>query len=623
MKRTGYAPGMPRRPRAVAFWVMVLAAAVSAATWWIFFVDRGDRLLLAPMVGAVDLCLIEPADPTKESDAAQKQDCRKPEGSAAARVEAALAELGPRFSGSGRYELGYTLNIPLLQLYRRQGTDWRVDHESAARFARTVRDTDRPVLIYLFATHFSVGAPIERDLADDPNNLAVSPAGTMALDTYHGLDVFPWSIASTDNDITRRRVEAIDAVAGTLCELSWWQRRRIRAITLLGELHHLYPNFETGMGFAVPYQVSDYSEASKAGFRQFLRDRFSSIAALNRALGSSFRDFSELDPPAKDIRREPLRHYWEHIDSFAHGVLPINGWARATGEPAPTWIRIYLNGRQVARVPADLSRQDVAAAHPEFGTADVGWRFDLRYADLPHGLHRLDVLAEGADGSLARVGSRQFAYVDRAQSAVAPQPADALPQAPSAEGRIRSAIDTPTDLASVFFNPLVPLWHEYRGRQVVDYLKFIGTRLRGTCLEDTALYVHQIAPFTNPGWDATKHAVDASLRPVDGLHLGVSLYGEGSYGRSFFEWLTRESGQHGYGITEFHPLRPMDAEELDRTLGRHRAHGARFVSFFIDGHPRRPIPAKQSVFVYTTFNPDVTAFGSDRLFRSVQQLMQP
>jgi hypothetical protein len=612
--------GAARRQLVVA--LLVAATVAIAIAWQLGLSGDGNRLLLAPMIGGLDLCMIEPHDQAAEHDAHLKQDCRRPEGSAAARVEATLAEIGPRFSRSGDYELGHTLHVPLLQLFRQRDGEWRIDEELVARFARTIRDAGRPVVLYLFGTHFSVRAPIEPWLARDAANLAATPGGPLAVDQYHGLEVYPWSVATTANEITRRRLEAIEAVARAVCDLWWWQRRRIRAVTLLGEVHQLFPAFETGMGFAPPYAVTDYSEASRKGFRAFLGERFQTIAALNEHLGSSFGDFSEVDPPAKDIRTEALRHFWEHIDSFAHGELPVSGWARSSGGTTPVWIRIYLNGRQVGRVKADLGRQDVAAVHPEFGTANVGWRFDLRFRDLPHGIHRVEVVAEFEDSALMLLGSRRFVHVDRTQAAVKDIPSEPLPGVQPADARIKASIDMPADLASVFFNPLAPLWHEFRAQQVARYLSFIAGQLQGTCLAEKPTYIHQIAPFVNPSWDATKYAVDASLRPIEGLRLGISLYGESTFGRSFFDWYTQESGHRTYGVTEFHPLRAMKADELRRTLERHRAHGAKFLSFFVDGLPRRPVGEAQSIFVYTTFNPDVRAFGSDRLFRSVQEIMQ-
>lgn len=585
---------------------------------------EGERLLIAPMVGGLDLCLIEPANATAEPDAHLKSDCRRADGSAAARVESTLDEIGPRVSPSSRYQLGYTLNIPLLQLFRRRdGGDWRVDDELVARFARTVRDADRPVVLYLFATHFSVNAPIEGELASDTANLAVTARGPLAIDKYHGLDIFPWSVATLDNGISRRREEAIDAVAQAICRLPEKDVAKIRAVTLLGELHHLYPGFQSGMGFAPPYLISDYSEVSRRGFREFLLTRFGSIDALNRHLGSAFATFDSLEPPSKDIRTEPLQHFWEHIDPFAHGRLPISGWTYLRGRAMPASVRVYLDGRLLARVTASLGRQDVAAAHPEFATADVGWRYDLPFADLPYGVHRIDAVAEDSNGGLFWLGSRRFAYVDREQSPARELPYEPLSGVnPAESGALAFSIDTPPDLIAVFFNPLVPLWHEFRGQQVADYLAHFARRLDRTCLADTPTYVHQIAPFANPSWDATKYAIDASLRTIADVRLGISLYGESSYGRSFLDWYESNSGQIQYGITEFHPLRPMDADELQQTFDRHHAHGARFVTFFVDGHPRRPVDDAQSIFVYTTFNPDVRAYGSDRLFRAAQEVMR-
>lgn len=619
---------MPSRPETSrhrrAFLLVVATATLAVLGLLVREVQRyavTDRLLLAPMIGGLDICMIEPADPASERDAHMKQDCRRPGGSAAARVKATLDEIGPRFSPNGRYELGYTLNIPLLQLFRKHDGDWRIDQELVSRFVRTIKDADWPVIVYFFATHFSVKAPIEAELASDPGNLAVSHLGPMAIDKYHGLDVFPWSIATTDNGITRRRVEAINALVAAVCDLPWWHRRKIRAVTLLGEVHHLFPGFEAGMGFAPPYIVSDYGASSASGFRAYLSARFGNVETLNKHLGSAFPEFNAVDLPAKDIRREPLRHFWEHIDSYAHGALAINGWAHRLGQPTPVWVRIYLNGRLVGRVPADLGRQDVAEAHPQIGTADLGWRFDLPFADLPHGLHRIDVVAEVDGNALQTIGSRRFAHVDRGQGPVREMPFEPLSGVQPADTDLMASIDSPVDLTPVFFNPLVPIWHDFRQRQVVNYLSFFAQRLQGTCLAKRDTYVHQIAPHANPSWDATKYAVDASLRPIEGLRLGISLYGESTYGRSFFDWYTRESGQKSYGVTEFHPLRAMDADEMRGTLDRHRAHGARFVTFFVDGQPRRALPGGQSIFVYTTFNPDVTAFGSDRLFKAVQANM--
>ncbi len=104
------------------------------------------------------------------------------------------------------------------------------------------------------------------------------------------------------------------------------------------------------------------------------------------------------------------------------------------------------------------------------------------------------------------------------------------------------------------------------------------------------------------------------------MRLGVSLYGESGYGRSFFDW--KEAHRHGpYGITEFHPLRAMAADELQRIFQAHQDHGARFLSFFVEARGEHLVPAAGSVQNPLALDPANPQNGSDRLYQSVQQLL--
>ena len=120
------------------------------------------------------------------------------------------------------------------------------------------------------------------------------------------------------SDADRACEEAIRALTQTLCALPAAARGRIAGVNLLGEVHHLYPDFEAGMGHQRPYVLTDYSPASRVGFRQWLRQRFrGDVAALNAYLGASFASFDQLEPPSRDIRRERLDHFWQHLDDAA------------------------------------------------------------------------------------------------------------------------------------------------------------------------------------------------------------------------------------------------------------------------------------------------------------------
>lgn len=600
--------------------VMAGAAVVLAGTS--YFRHRPAKLLLAPMIG-LDICLATSAHSTLGAPAngEQAQSCSGPGGSAAALVESTLAALRPPGSNASDYELGYTLNVPLLRLFKERDGDWVIDKELLGRVVRTLRDTERPAILYLFSTHFGQDAPIEPSLAADSSNLSQTPAGLLPKDTFYGADIYNWSLASTRTAISARRVQAAQALLQEICKLEPRHIEKIRGITLLGELHHLYPDYQAGMGFAPPYLVSDYSDVSKAGFRKLLESHFGTIANLNATLGTRLLSFQQIDPPSKDIRSTPLRHFTEHIDSFAHGFLPISGWTyvQEAKNSAPPMLRIYRNGDLIARVPASMGRQDVSEAVPELGSANPGWRFDMDFRNLPAGRYRIDVFLEKKSDDLMLLATRNIAILDKSQQTPARLPQKKLPASRAADPSIKGSVDLPAEQSSYFYNPLVTYWHAFRALQVADYLRSFSQALHPPCLAQTQRYTHQILPFTHPAWDETKFAVDASLRKLDDIDLGVSLYGEPTYGTSFFNWL--DSGPHKhYGVTEFHPLRAMDPKELDAMMARHARHGAAFVSFFLEPRWKGSlVPRAHNVF---SLDPDNTKYGSNLLYESVHRLLQ-
>jgi hypothetical protein len=581
--------------------------------------ETRSRLLLAPMIHGIELCAPEAGQPAARDEGELAAQCLASGRSAASLVETTLSGIGPAVSANGQFEVGYTMPVPLLQLLVPAGSSWQVDQRAVERLARTVQETNRPVVLHLFSTHFGIGAPIEEALSRDPANMSTSTLGSMTRDRYYSISVYPWAFASTSNDITRYRQMAIGQVLESICHLPASDRSKIRAVTLLGELHHFHADFERGMGVGGPYVISDYSGASIEGFREFLAKRFGDIGSLNRAIGESYASFAEVEPPSKNIRADRLRRFSEHIDSLAHGKLPLIGWAfdpaRKPAE-APS-IQIHQDGVLVARVPARYGRQDVLQARPAFGTADVGWRFDLDFTELPPGMHRLDFLVEAADGRLASLGSRRVIVMDRDQPSPQIHPSAAVPAGSGATG-IEGSIDHPQELTSLYYNPLVPLWHEFRGEQVVRYLAHFERQVRDSCLADVPLYTHQIAPFVNPSWDTTKFAVDASLKDSGRLQLGISLYGEATYGSSFLDWLS-STQRRSYGITEFHPLKAMSPDEVRETFDRHRRRGATFLSFFVDARPPGVRDdSKRNIFAIDPGNPD---FGSDRLHAAIRAVV--
>lgn len=595
---------------------------IMSAGWYIYASQNGKKLLIAPMIGGLDPCIFNQRELVRDMPNVQYTKlCIKDAGSPARLVEATLEKITDNKEPHGNYKLGYTLYVPLLRLFDINGSNIELNQEAVRRVARSVEEVDRPVILYLFSNHFGVGSPVEDLLAKDNDNLMQSARGAMKKDSFYDNNIYPWSFVNTDNQITKLREKAINAVLDEVCKLSWFNLRRIEGVTVLGELHHLFPNFQGGMGFSGDYVISDYSNRSAGGFRKYLATKYKSVQELNQYLGSTYQNFEAITPPSKDIRKDVLTNYWEHIDSYAHGTLPITGWVTGNKRDpnAKYWIIIYKNGDLLARVPVAFGRQDVLAAHPEIISADVGWSYDLNYSNINPGLHKIDIFLERGTEPLVHLATRQIAVMEKTQATPKVLASKELPASVSPHDSILFHIDNPVDLSSYYYNPLVALWHDFRKSQVTDYLRHFGDIAKSKCINSKLIYSHQILPFVNPGWDENKYAVGRDLAVPPDMRLGVSLYGEASYGTSFFDWF-KGTHRSAYGITEFHPLKAMNAKELDSVLDQHFQNNARFLSFFVEGFGLDEDPAnKPYLFAFDLRN---KSSGSDVLYNSIRDILK-
>ena len=126
--------------------------------------------------------------------------------------------------------------------------------------------------------------------------------------------------------------------------------------------------------------------------------------------------------------------------------------------------------------------------------------------------------------------------MDKHQKTPTAVPSQPVPDMPPTSPQVSAYIDEPRDYATYYFNPLAKEWQNFRELQVEQYLQYFNNIVAQSCLSDTPRYTHQFVPQFNPGWDDRKYAVNASLQVHPNLQIGVSLYGEASYGRSFTDW---------------------------------------------------------------------------------------
>ena len=79
------------------------------------------------------------------------------------------------------------------------------------------------------------------------------------------------------------------------------------------------------------WRSPDYSPGSQADFRAFLQQRFGSLARFNAEAGTDFARWDDVVPPDRDIRKAPLRGFWQHFDSYADGRVPV--WLARCNRP--------------------------------------------------------------------------------------------------------------------------------------------------------------------------------------------------------------------------------------------------------------------------------------------------
>ena len=603
------------------FWGATLLLFALSSTG-AYLLAHQEKMLLAPMIGGLDDCLFRSDQLQRESPQSRYAVlCQSGGQSASALVEQTLKKITDKNKASNDYRLGYTLNVPLLNLFKSNGKEFEIDQNLITRVINTIKNTQRPVVVYLYSNHFEQGSALENSLSNSTDNFLVSNRSRLSSDKYYGANIYPWSFIDIENDITRYRKMAIEAMMAKICQLPRNAIERINGITLLGELHHMFPDFQAGMGFQTDYIITDYSQASALNFKAYLRKRFKNIEELNLELSSDYQSFQEVQPPSKNIRTQPLNRFFEHNDAYADGVLPISGWVAVDGAHKHTinWIHVYDNGVFLGKAPVGYARQDVILAHPEFQTADVGWQFNYNYAKSAPGLHTLDVYLGLGSSPLVHLGSRTVALMERTQAVPRPMSSNVLPLSLKPDASIHYFVDSPVNLSSYYFNPLVPIWNDFRSDQVKAYISYFGEIVKKSCIDPGKVFSHQILPFVNPGWDQTKFGLDKSVGVPGDINLGVSLYGESTYGTSFLDWY-KTTGRKSYGVTEFHPLKAMNAVELASVFSLHAANNAKFISFFVESVAVDTIPVhKKNIF---SFDLDNKISGSDVNYRSLQYIMR-
>jgi len=538
------------------------------------------------MIEGLKICNTAAMTPQVMSEGAADEMCRACQETSASRVEDVLAMIGPTNSPSGDYQLGYTINLPILSFFIKVEGVWTFDVEQIRFRLSAIGELDRPVVIYVSSNHFIDDAiELYGELSRDIRNLMWTRHGPMSGDTYFSAGVQAWTIADYEAPITRMRREAFSILGAEIACLVPEVRDRIRAVSILGEVHHHFPNFFDGMGYESAFDVTDYSPASVESFRTWIQEKFGDTATLNAAIDGNFASFSDVFPPSKNITEETLTSIFDHIDASSHGILTLQGWA-VEKDGADIEVSVYVDGQYYGKAGVDLSRTDVVDAKPELVRANVGWRYGLDFTVLAPGLHVIDIVAHSGIHS-RHIANRIVAVVDRNQSAISTDVPAGISRAEADSDELSGHMDSPAHYRALFYNPLSTYWLEFRNLQVVRYIEYFGKVLRDAGVDQDLLFCHQILPGLSGSWNADFMAVDTSLDANPAYHPGVTLYGGAAYGTAFLNYKASKNWSE-YGVSEMHPISHLEHADYVEMIKTHRMSGARFISpYFISLTPDR------------------------------------
>jgi hypothetical protein len=603
------------------FW-LVVACSNDIATTPVAELDASRVMLIAPFISGEYFCDGAVSNINVVSDDEAASYCASIGESAGDRVGAFLDTLGSKTSPSGRFLLGYTHNMPLLRYVKQVNGQFTVDKELIASTLQVINDVDRPVVIFLSSDHFTdSNVPVALQLAANTQNLMWNRDGPLAPDFYFGNPLIAWTLSDKIAPISIIRHQVLTAAIDAICKLPTSAQAKIVAVSILGETHELFPNFQAGPSFSIPsYDATDYSPVAVNSFRNWLMQYFGTISALNEYLGGAFASFESVNPPSKNILTEPYATFFDEIDPYATGIVPIYGWIYdKLGRELK--VLVFLDGAIVGVAEGGLNRTDVPESNPSITDQNVGFRLDLDYRNIAYGVHTLEVLVSAEGQSPVQLAMRPLVILSRQLSAPPIVPYVATGAQPvSTDPNLVGFLDGPPPLQSLIYNPLAALWLQYRNHVVRSYIEDYAQLAANSCLPRAKIFSHQIPPLLNGSWNSDLFAADASNQRDAQYSPGVSLYGGAAYGSAFLR-MKQNLRWTQYSVGEMHPQIPLAPDTYIQMFNMHRLNGAVFVApYFTSILPARLSgPGGIAFFAITPDNP---LGGSDLYWDSIQAIMR-
>jgi hypothetical protein len=537
-------------------------------------------LVIAPVMEGIGACedASEHIKPSEVPDSSSI--CARKGFDTAAALRESLNTLEPG-GPHGDVQVGYTLTIALLGLYEKRNDKWVLNSKRIDTLLGLISRVKRPVVIYLAANHFDTQGPLSAELVKDPRNLLKLADQSAPITDYFGNKVYPYTLLTDATiPVNRFRFDALRAVAHRIARLPAAARNEIVAVTMAGEVHQMFPDFESGMGKFSGIRVTDYSPESVAGFHAWLQRRYGSLAAFNRQGDFSYGDFASIPAPSKDIRHDLLTSFGEHYDGFADGTLPVSGWLWDP-EHRITALDLYVDGKRIGPIQRGYNRLDVYRAVDSITDPNVGFRTNLDYTGLPAGAHIVQIVAGATGKKNDKVLMAEFPFqiVPRDQHAIKGAPPAGLRglAKPGRASDVRFSLDLPKSGQDVYFNPLARDWDLYRNEQVRNFLLNFYEIAAKAGIPAGKLYSHQIVPNVNSTWNGQLFAADTAIGKGNPWHAGLNLYG-GAADSDWVRGIISQRDLKDYGAPEFNPQQWKVPGTHLRAMRSQFTSGARFIS---------------------------------------------
>jgi hypothetical protein len=579
-----------------------------------------EALIIAPMIEGFGYCDQPQFSNASTQQGLHYQHCKKNGFTIVDNLKQQLDTLEPG-GAKGKVQVGYTYGITLLSLYAKTDNGWKLDIERIDKIFDNIKSIDRPAIIYLMMNHFDSHSELSKELAKDHNNLLLMANGKPPLDTYFETSIIPYTL-STDESIAvnRYRFSAFRAIIERYSLLTDSEKRKIHAFSMIGELHHMFQNFQGGTGKFSDIKLTDYSASSIKGFRQWLQTKYQAITALNKKLGTNFNNWDDIQAPDKDIRIEKLTSFSQHIDSYAHGKLPIFGWAWEKKPGYLNSIKVYIDGKYSGNADMHLNRLDVYQALEKLATPNVGFRYEVDFSQLIPGIHTLQLIASTTDGEYQMM-HREFSYVDRDQSMPAkievPTSDKALPKASSLK-HLKFHVDHPKPLQDVYYNPLAKQWNTYRNAQVEKFITHVWSIAVAAGADKAKLFSHQLAPYMNGSWNTVLFGTDQSLSEQSKYLPGITLYGGSTDSKQVKENFPVIVHKR-YGVPEYHSQQHKSYQKTFDALNSHFEGNASFVTPYYMSVVPKEFQTKSDHLKFL-IDPNNKEYGSHFLFNAIQKM---